>query len=62
MKKMEPDRPRKNYTVEEFCDEFRVSRDTFYRHVNAGKIKTIPFGRRRLVPATEVQRITENGL
>jgi excisionase family DNA binding protein len=62
MPKVQSDKPKKNYTVDEFCSEFRISRDTFYRHVNAEKIKTIPIGRRRLVPATEVERITEHGL
>ena len=51
-----------NWTVEEFCEEFRFSRDTFYRHAKDKKIKTIVVGRRRLIPIAEVERITENGL
>jgi excisionase family DNA binding protein len=51
-----------NFTVDEVCEQFRISSDTFYRHANAKRIKTILFGRKRLVPAAEVERLQREGL
>jgi excisionase family DNA binding protein len=41
---------------------FNISYDTFFRAAKSGKIKTIRFGNRILVPADEIERISREGL
>lgn len=50
-----PDPDRACESVDEFCAAMGIGRTTFYNDRNAGKIKTIPRGRRTLVPLTERQ-------
>lgn len=49
------------YTIEEAAEQTRVSCDTIYRLIAAGKLKTIKIGRRRLVPASALVRLAEKG-
>jgi hypothetical protein len=44
------------------ADAFEVSKDCVKRHVSSGAIKSIYFGGRVLIPATEVDRLEREGL
>jgi len=41
---------------------FNISYDTCFRAAKAGRIKTIRFGKRLLVPAAEIARLEKEGL
>jgi excisionase family DNA binding protein len=41
-------------SVTDFCAAFGIGRTSFYAAVKDQKIKTVKFGRRTLVPATEI--------
>lgn len=43
-------------TVQRFCHERSLPRSTFYREVQAGKIKPVKRGRRTLIHVSEAQR------
>lgn len=49
-------------SLQEFADTLAVSHLTVYRLAEAGKIKTIYIGARRVVPPQEVQRILAEGV
>jgi hypothetical protein len=51
----------KAMTVNEFVSAFRIGRTTLYRHIGAGLIRTIHIGKRRLVPASEIERLEREG-
>ncbi|TWB62233.1 helix-turn-helix domain-containing protein [Nitrospirillum viridazoti] len=44
------------YSVEEFCTATNTSRSTFYREVNAGRLKPLKRGRRTMITAEEAAR------
>ena len=48
--------------MREFARAIGVSFDSVYRAVNANKIRTFYFGRRRLIPASELARVLAEGL
>lgn len=50
------DRSRSLLTVTEAADQLRISRWSLYQLINRQQIATITIGRRRLVPATEIER------
>jgi len=58
--KEKPDNPLA-LSINDFCNRIGIARSTFYGLANEGKIKTIAIGRRRLVPAAEVERIMAEG-
>jgi hypothetical protein len=41
---------------------FNISYDTAFRAAKAGRIKTIRFGKRLLVPTAEIERLSREGL
>lgn len=44
-------------TVDEAADRLKVSRSLIYSQLRSGELRSIRLGRRRLIPATEVDRI-----
>ncbi|MEV6873934.1 helix-turn-helix domain-containing protein [Amycolatopsis sp. NPDC051128] len=46
-------------TVDEACRRLRVSRWTFYRLVQRGKLKTIHIGRRHLIPSATIDELVD---
>jgi len=50
--------PRKPYTVQQYADATGAHRDTIYRNIEAGIIRTVPgMGRKKLIPASEIDRL-----
>lgn len=47
------------YSVPEFASMFSLSPHTVRRDTQSGKIRTSLYGRRRLIPRAEVERITK---
>jgi excisionase family DNA binding protein len=45
------------YQVDPFCRSMGISRATFYKLVNEGKLRAVRIGGRTLVPATEGERL-----
>jgi hypothetical protein len=44
------------YRVSEFCQVYVISKASFYREVQAGRLRILKRGRRSLVERTEAQR------
>ena len=55
------DTQRHAYSVDDFCRSIGIGRTKFYDLVRERKIRTVTIGGRRLVPATEIQRLLGNG-
>lgn len=53
---------RRAETLKEFCRSLGVSEDSGWRAVKSGKLKSIRFGHRILVPAAEIERVLREGL
>jgi excisionase family DNA binding protein len=53
--------PRRAFPLDEAGRLLGVSRASLYRQVEEGKLKFIRIGGRTLVPATEIDRIAEEG-
>lgn len=53
---------RRAESLKEVAASFGTSYDTLFRAAKAGHIKTIRFGKRLLVPAEEIERISREGL
>jgi excisionase family DNA binding protein len=49
------------YRVNDFCTIAGISRTTLYELIREGKIKTILLGGRRIIPASEAERIISEG-
>lgn len=49
--------PRLAFSLAEVEVSTGLSRATLYRLVDAGKLRTVQHGRRRLVPASELERL-----
>jgi len=49
-------------TLKRFAACFDISYDSAFRAARDGKLKTIRFGKRRLVPAEEIARVMREGL
>jgi excisionase family DNA binding protein len=45
------------YRVNDFCAVFGIGRTTLYEMIKTGTVRTILVGGRRLVPATEAERL-----
>lgn len=52
----------KLYTLQEIADTLRVSRQTIYNYLTAGKIKAVKMGKEYRVDEKEFKRILEEGL
>ena len=53
---------RRAYAIREVAQMFSISKDSAARAIKRGDIHTIYVGGRRLVPASEVDRIEREGL
>lgn len=54
-------------TVNEFTEQFGISRQTFYNEVRAGRLGMFKVGRKTLIPKSEAERwynerLTEAGI
>lgn len=50
--------PRKPLTVQQAASATGLHRDTIYRNIEAGTIRTVPgIGRKKLIPASEIDRL-----
>lgn len=47
-------------SIEEVAERLKVSRSLVYRAIGDGKLKSIRIGKRRLIPASEVQRLIDS--
>lgn len=52
----------KNHTIEEAHTIWRISRQTIHRHIGAGNIRVVRYGRRVFIPFEEIQRVLKCGL
>lgn len=59
---MESNVKRLNFTIGEASATWGCSRDTTRRGIDRREIRTVRFGRRVLIPATEVERVARDGL
>lgn len=48
------------YRVREFCEKIGISHSSFYLLLKQGEIRAVKVGGRRLIPASEVQRLLSN--
>jgi excisionase family DNA binding protein len=51
-----------NYSKDEAAGIIGVSQHTITRDIRMGRIRAIKYGRRILIPATEIRRIAEQGM
>lgn len=49
--------PRHAYTLREVAQSLGVSRSTLYTLADSGKLVTVKVGKRRLIPASELERL-----
>ena len=49
------------YRIKVFCRLLGIGRTKFYELCNAGKIRTVVIGGRRLIPADEAKRLVREG-
>lgn len=47
--------PKRAYTVAQFCQEFSVSKSSFYRMIKDGELKTKKRGHRTLIRAEDAE-------
>jgi excisionase family DNA binding protein len=52
-----PPMPRMAYSMAETESLLGLSRSSLYRLIEAGQLRTVLYGRRRLVPARELERL-----
>lgn len=55
----QPNLPLLVLTLEEAAEVLHCGRSTMFEMVNAGKIRTVQVGRKRLVPVKEIERFLE---
>jgi excisionase family DNA binding protein len=55
------DAPPLAYRVRPLCKRLGISHTTFYKYLSAGRIKVVRIGNRTLVPASEVERLLQEG-
>lgn len=48
----------RNLSIQEACEAIGVSRRTVYKLTASGRLATVKIGRRRLVPPSEITRMT----
>lgn len=51
--------PDRLLSIEQAADALAISRTRLYREMDAGRVRTVRSGRRRLVPASAVQETIE---
>lgn len=52
-----PSAPQTLFTVDEAAEQLRVSRSLIYSALRDGRLRGVKIGRRRLIPASEVDRL-----
>lgn len=52
----------KLYNLEEVANMLRVSRQTIYKHIWAGRLPAVKIGREYRITETQLQQILQNGL
>jgi excisionase family DNA binding protein len=45
------------YSIAETCEAIGVTRPTLYKLIAEARLRTVKVGTRRLVPATEIERL-----
>ena len=50
---------RAGYSIREFSAAYGVCLQTTYNLINAGRIKSFKIGRRRIIPASEIDRLQD---
>jgi len=45
------------YTIEEFCEAYRVHRATVWRMIKAGELRSFTIGRRVLIPVEAAEAL-----
>ena len=53
---------RRAESLKVFCASFGISYDLGFRAAKDGRLKTIRFGKRLFVPASEIERVAREGL
>ena len=48
-------------SIETACYRLSVCRASLYKQIKAGKIRSVKFGSRRMIPEDELQRIAKEG-
>lgn len=48
-------------TVDVACYRLGICRATLYKAIKAGKVKSVKFGARRIIPESELQRVAQEG-
>jgi hypothetical protein len=59
---METMTQRRAESLKAFCASFGFSYDLGFRAAKDGRLKTIRFGKRLFVPASEIERVSREGL
>jgi hypothetical protein len=59
---MEPATQRRAESLKTFCASFGFSCDLGFRAAKDGRLKTIRFGKRLFVPASEIERVSREVL
>ncbi|MFO1129150.1 MAG: helix-turn-helix domain-containing protein [Rhodospirillales bacterium] len=49
--------PRRGYSILEFGEIIGVGRTKIYELIAAGELRTVKLGKRRIVPASEIDRL-----
>ncbi|MDQ1247501.1 MAG: hypothetical protein QG597_1871 [Actinomycetota bacterium] len=47
-------------TVDEVADRLKISKSLVYKSISDGQMRSIKIGKRRLIPASEVQRLIKS--
>ena len=53
--------PRRALRIQEFCEQYGVSRSLVYKLIASGTLKTICIGRRRLIPVDAAEALLREG-
>lgn len=48
--------------MRQFASSIGISYDTVFRAANDGRLRTIKFGKKRLDPSEEIERVSREGL
>lgn len=51
-----------SYTIKDFCSATGLGKTTVYERIRTGEIKSVVLFGRRLIPASEAQRLIDDAL
>jgi excisionase family DNA binding protein len=60
-RKTAPSVSRRALRIQEFCEQYGVSRSFAYKLIEAGTLKTVCIGRRRLIPLDAAEALLREG-